>query len=108
MTKLVPDVDVFNQEYRDRIRNAVWQAIVGGSHDPVTNLSPLRNYEIYDALLQIQAMLLASSKDASSPSKMRKIGNLFAERLRRLVAEYNRAYNREGPPFEVIHTDEMQ
>jgi hypothetical protein len=39
---------------------------------------------------------------------MRTIGIEFAKRLRRLVAEFKRAYDRDGVPFDVIHTDEMQ
>ena len=58
------------------------------------------NYEIYDALLQLQAMILASSKEAGSPSKLRVIGDQFAKRLRRLVAEFKKTYDREGVPFK--------
>ncbi|HUD85646.1 MAG TPA: hypothetical protein VMR17_04295 [Xanthobacteraceae bacterium] len=108
MTKSAAQIDVFDREYRDRIRNVVWEAVIRGSRDPTTNLAPLRNYEIYDALLQIQAMILASSKDSRSTTKMRTIGIEFAKRLRRLVAEFKRAYDRDGVPFDVIHTDEMQ
>lgn len=107
MTKPAGRIDDFDRAYRDRIRDAVWNAIIAGAHDPATNLAPLRNYEIYDALLQIQAMILASSKDSHSPTKMRMIGIEFAKRLRRLVAGFKKAYERDGLPFEVIHTDDM-
>jgi hypothetical protein len=53
-------------------------------------------------------MILASSKQAGSPTKMRAIGDQFAKRLRRLVAEFKKAYDRDGVPFAVIHTDEIQ
>jgi hypothetical protein len=53
-------------------------------------------------------MILASSKEAGSPAKMRGISNEFAKRLTRLVAEFRKSYDREGPPFGVVHTDEMQ
>jgi hypothetical protein len=102
------DVDAFDRAYCGRIRDAVWQAIVASSRDPATNVSQFRNYEIYDALLQLQAMILASSKEAGSPAKMRGIGNEFAKRLTRLVAEFKKSYDREGLPFGVVHTDEMQ
>lgn len=102
------NVDVFDRTYCDRIREAVWEAIVAASRNSVTNAARVRNYEIYDALLQLQAMILASSKEADSPAKMREISNEFAKRLRRLVAEFKQAYDREGVPFAVIHTDEMQ
>jgi hypothetical protein len=107
MTKKAHSIDVFDRAYRDRVRDAVWKAIVEVSRDPATNISPLRNYEIYDALLQIQAMILASSKESGSPTKMRTIGNEFAKRLRRLVAEFKKTYDRDGVPFDVIHSDEM-
>jgi len=102
------EIDVFDPAYCHRIRDAVWEAVLEASRDPVTNVTPLRNYEIYDALLQLQAMILASSKEAGSPTKMRAIGSQFAKRLRRLVAEFKKNHDREGAPFAVIHTDEMQ
>jgi hypothetical protein len=101
-------INNFDQVYRDRIRDAVWDAILKASRDPATNTAPLRNYEIYDALLQLQAIILASSKQAGSAAEMRVIGAQFARRLRRLVAEFKKTYDRDGAPFAVLHTDEMQ
>ena len=102
------DIDAFDRAYCDRVRAAVWETIIATSRDPATNLAQIRNYEIYDALLQLQAMILASSKEAGSPGKMHAIVREFAKRLRRLVAEFKEAYQREGLPFDVLHTDEMQ
>lgn len=102
------DIDAFDRAYCDRIRDTVWQAIITASRDPATQIAQLRDYEVYDALLQLQAMILASSKDAGSPAKMRGIGNEFAKRLYRLVGEFKRTYDRDGLPFGVVHTDEMQ
>ena len=99
-------IDNFDRAYRDRIRDAVWDAILAASRDPTTNTAPLRNYEIYDALLQLQAIILASSKQAGSATEMRVIGAQFARRLRRLVAEFRKTYDRDGAPFAVLHTDE--
>lgn len=101
-------IDSFDSVYRDKVRDAVWEAIVVASRDPKTGLAPVRNYEIYDALLQVQAMILASSKQASSPTKTRGIANELAKRLRTHVASFRRAYEREGVPFEVLHTDDIQ
>lgn len=108
MTRKAKEIDIFDSAYRDRVRDSVWEAIVAASCEPGSNVAPLRNYEIYDALLQLQAMILACSKDASSPTKLRTIGDQFAKRLCRLVAEFKRTYEREGVPFDVLHTDEMQ
>lgn len=108
MTTKAKEIDIFDRVYCDRIRDKVWEAILQASRDPVTNMTPLRNYEIYDALLQLQAMILASSKQAGSPTRMREIGSQFAKRLRSLVAEFKKTYDRDGVPFAVIHTDEVQ
>lgn len=108
MIKNPRDIDFFDRAYRDRICDTVWKAIIDASRDPDTGIAPLRNYEIYDALLQIQAMLVASSKDSGSSAKLREIGNDFSKRLRRLVAEFRKIYLRDGIPFESVHTDEMQ
>ena len=101
-------IDAFDRAYCERIRDAVWDAIIAASRDPATKVAQLRNYEIYDALLQLQAMILASSKEAGSAAKMRSVGNEFAKRLSRLVAEFKKSYDRDGLPFGVVHTDEMQ
>ena len=106
--KAKTELDAFDRAYRDRILQAVWQAIIDASRDPATKTAQLLNYEIYDALLQTQAMILASSKEASSATQMRGIGNEFAKRLRRLVAEFKDAYDRDGLPFGVMHTDKIQ
>jgi stress response protein SCP2 len=103
--KAKSELDAFDRAYRDRILEAVWQAIIDASRDPATNISQLRNYEIYDALLQTQAMILASSKEANSAAQMRGIGNEFAKRLRRLVAEFKSTFDRDGLPFGVIDTE---
>ena len=79
MTTKANEIDAFDRAYCDRIREAVWEAIIEASRDPATDLAPLRNYEIYDALLQLQAMILASSKEACSPTKMRAISTEFAK-----------------------------
>jgi len=100
-------IDIFDPLYRDKVRDAVWDAIVAASRDPTTGLAPLRNYEIYDALLQVQAMIIASSKQASSPTKTREIVNELAKRLRTHVATLKEAYERDGVPFEVLHTDDL-
>src|SRR3954453_8461966 len=107
MSSPVMQIDVFDPEYRDRVRDAAWTAIIEAARDPKTNIVTLRNYEIYDALLQIQAMILASSKKAQSPNKMREIYHDLAKRLRRHVKEFKRTYDLEGTPFSVIHTNEM-
>jgi hypothetical protein len=59
----------------------------GTARDPVTNTAQLRSYEIYDALLQLKAMILASSKKAASPAKVPGISKGCATRLRCLAAD---------------------
>ena len=108
MKPKVANIDAFDRAYCDRIREAVWDAIVGASRDSVTNTARLRNYEIYDALLQLQAMILASSKEAGSPAKLRELSDEFAKRLRRLVGEFKQTYDRDGVPFGVVSTEELQ
>lgn len=101
-------IDIFDPIYRDKVRDAVWAAIVDASRDPATGLAPVRNYEVYDALLQVQAMILASSEKASSPTKTREIANELAKRLRIHVVSFRNAYERDGVPFDVLDTDDLQ
>jgi hypothetical protein len=106
--KAKTEFDAFDRAYRDRILEAVWRAIIDASRDPATKTAQLLNYEIYDALLQAQAMVLASSKEANSAAQMRDISHEFAKRLRRLAAEFKAVYDRDGLPFDVIQTDKIQ
>lgn len=69
MTTKAKGIDVFDRAYCKRIRDVVWEAILEALRDRTTNIASLRNYAIYDALLQLQAMILASSKEAGSPVK---------------------------------------
>lgn len=107
-TKSKRQIDIFDSAYRDKVRDAVWAAIIAASRDSATGLAPLRNYEIYDALLQVQAMILASSKQASSPTKTREIADEFAKRLRKHVAGFRKEYELHGAPFDVMHTEDLQ
>jgi hypothetical protein len=101
-------IDVFDAAYRDRIRYAALKAIMDASIDPTTNIAALRNHEIYDAPLDLQAMILATSKDMGSPTKMRETADQFSKKLRRRITEFKAEYDKNGPPFPVLHTDEMQ
>ena len=107
-TSRTPEIDVFDSAYRDKVREAVWTAIVVASRDAVTGLAPVRNYEVYDALLQVQAMIIAGSKEVSSPAKIRQIANELSKRLRKHIVKIKEAYERDGMPFDVLHTDELQ
>jgi hypothetical protein len=102
------DIDVFDQAYCERIRDAVWKTIIETSRDPKTKIAALRNYEIYDALLQLQAMILASSKETGSPIRTRETCSAFAKRLWRLIAEFKEEFDLDGVPFDVVHSDEVQ
>ena len=108
MTDGFKEIDIFDRAYCERIRDAVWKTIIETSRDPETKTAALRNYEIYDALLQLQAMILASSKEAKSPTRARETSYEFAKRLRRLIAQFKEQYERDGAPFDVVHTDEIQ
>jgi len=108
MTEHIKEIDAFDRAYCERVREALWKAVVDVSRDPATGVAVLRNYEVYDALLQLQAMILASSKEAQSPRRARETSEEFAKRLRQLVARYRRKYEAVGLPFEVVHTDELQ
>ncbi len=107
-TSRTREIDVFDSAYRDKVREAVWTAVVIASRDPVTGLAPVRNYEVYDALLQVQAMIIAGSKQASSPAKIREIANELSKRLRKHIVKIKKAYERDDIPFDVLHTDELQ
>jgi len=108
VSDLAKEIDQFNSAYRDRIRDALWNAMIETARDPATGMVIVRNYELYDALLQLQAMILAGSKEAASPAKTREISHNLAKRLRRHISEFKKIYDRDGIPFDVIHTDEMQ
>jgi hypothetical protein len=99
-------IDEFDAAYRDRVRKAAMNAIILASHDPATNVAAMRNHEIYDALMEIMALLLATSK--SSPSKIREISDDFSRSLRKRVAAIREDIEKSGRPFDVIHSDDLQ
>ena len=43
-----------------------------------------------------------------TPTKIRQIAEIFSKKLRRRVTEFKAEFEKNGTPFPVFHTDEMQ
>jgi hypothetical protein len=72
-----------NEEYQNLIFDAAWKAILLATKHPDSNKAFLRNQDIVDALLKIQAMVLSSGADAKVPSRLRQHCDEFAKGLRK-------------------------
>lgn len=57
---------------------------------------------------QFRSWILASSKEAGSQAKMHETGKDFADKRRRLVAEFKRSYRHDDFRFVVPDTDEFR
>ena len=109
MTMGQKNIDEFDSAYRDRIHGALYKAIIEASRDSATNIAALRNHEIYDALMLLQAMFLSTSKEARSPTKIREISDNYAKLLRKRIKQFRAEYEKGNSPFnDVLHTDEIQ
>ena len=75
-----------NQSYRDRVRNAVFLAIVEVSLCETPNLGSrtavLLSGEIIDALTTVMAQILATMPSVAKPSDLRSYCDALAKRLR--------------------------
>ena len=99
----------FDHDYCRKIQDACLKAILEASIDPATNTAMLRNAEISKALLRISAMLTATAKEASSPTQISHLAETFAKDFRQLVAANRASMDKDGgPPFPVLHQDELQ
>jgi hypothetical protein len=78
----------FDNEYAQKVRTACWEAIEVATHDSSAGGAVLRNIEICQALLDIQAKLMAMSESASSNDKVNYMAGLFAEELAKKVIAY--------------------
>jgi len=95
-----------DEEYQDRVMMAVWKAIILETRDPTTNAAMLRNEDIIDALVTVQAFMLSSSKAAASPTKLREWCTEFSKRLHRRTKEV--IASGETPFDHVVNLDERQ
>lgn len=78
------------REYEQDIFQVVWKAIMVAARDPETDVVMLRAGEICNALSFVQAMLLATSDDISSPTKIRSWCDDYAKALYRRTLEMKR------------------
>ncbi|CCM76267.1 hypothetical protein [Rhizobium mesoamericanum] len=97
-----------NKEYQALVREAAWKGILEALKEMNPDQLFLRNEDIVEALMDIQALVISSSNQADSPTKLRKTCEEFAKRLRfkTLAAQAND--KEDGPLGEVIHLDSMQ
>ena len=99
----------FDDAYCRKIQNACLKAILEASIDPASNTATLRNGEISKALLRISAMLVATSKEAGSPTQIRHLAETYAKDFRQLVTANKASMDRNGgPPFPVLHQKDIQ
>ena len=99
----------FDHDYCRRIQSACLKAVLEASIDPATNTATLRNGEISKALLRISAMLMATSKEAGSPTQIRHLAETYAKDFRQLVTANRASMDKDGgPPFPVLHQDKLQ
>jgi len=99
----------FDNDYCRKIHDACLRAIIEASIDPATNTAMLRNSEVTKALIRIMAMLTATSKSAGSPTQVRHLAEDFAKDFRQLVTANKASMEKDGgPPFPILHQDELQ
>ena len=99
----------FDHDYCRKIQSACLKAILEAAIDPATNTAMLRNAEISKALMRIMAMMAATSKNANSPTQIRHLAETYAKDFRQLVTANKASMDKEGgPPFPVLHQDELQ
>jgi hypothetical protein len=84
-----------DEQYRDKIRNAVWLAIVQASMTAGpdgTKVAVLKSGEVLDALTWLQATVMTTVPQASTPDGLRACTSKMAKRLRQLT----RGLRRDG------------
>ena len=99
----------FDHDYAKAIQDACLKAIIETSIDPTANTAMLRNSEITRALMRIMAMMAATSKNANSPTQIRRLADDLAKDFRQFGTANKASMDKEGgPPFAVLHQDELQ
>ena len=97
-----------NEQYQAAVREAAWKEMLLALKDPETNQVILRNEDIVEALMDIQAIMLSTSKETDSPTKLWKWCDEFSKRLRIKTAAARDSAQTQGPIGDVIHLDEHQ
>jgi hypothetical protein len=99
----------FDHDYCRKIQSACLKAILEASIDPATTAATLGNGEISKALLRISAMLMATSKEASSPAQIRHLAETYAKDFHQLVTANRAELDKSSDPqFAILHQDELQ
>ena len=80
--KMSPARVSYDHEYQADIREAAWEAILKTTTDPETKRADIRNEDIIEALLGLQAVLLSACESARSSLTLRDWSEEFAKRLR--------------------------
>ena len=76
----------FDPAYRDKVAAAVYAALVEASRPPGADLAVIRNHEAADALLSLAALILSTSEEASSPTRIRRMTETIARDLRARIS----------------------
>lgn len=85
-----------DEGYRDKIAMAVWEAIIKASMSDSFSadgkrLAAIQSGECVSAIIQIMAVLMATSEATSSPTKLREACEDVAKRLRERLLKRGRA-----------------
>lgn len=92
---------VLDEEYRDRVGAAVFQAIVNSSLSPDGSVSSMRSGEIISSLLTVIAFLASTSEAASTPQKRRELSQEFGKRIRARMDMFRGEY--ESGKMDFLH-----
>ena len=97
-----------NREYQNLVREAAWHGMLEALRELNPDQLLLRNEDIIDALIDIQAIMLSTSKQADTTTKLRKECDEYAKRLRIRATAARESAEKDGPLGDIIHLDEMQ
>jgi hypothetical protein len=88
-----------NEAYQRHVTNEVFRALVSALRHPDTNQVLFRNEDVILGLMDIQAILLTTSKETDTPTKLRKWCDEFAKTLRRKAVAARDAEAEQGSIF---------
>lgn len=89
---------IIDKAYQERVNDVLLQALMVGLKDPETGIALWRTGEILNAMIDLQAMLLAGS-EMSSPAKIREFAEDVAKRIRRRTIAFKEHFAEHGAPF---------
>lgn len=100
--------DVDDKAYRDRLVLALTKALAEASWEVSEGVPVVRDRDAVMALLELIAMLTATSERTSTPQLTKEFCDDMGSRLQTMIVNAQADFKKRGSPFTLVHEKDVQ